>query len=205
MLWYYNLVPILVPGFLLYHILHARLFPPTASEILAQATDRVRRSAEAAELSTQLNSTSRLGFVRQGARGLYHNIRGERPSSSQGSALARGLEGSAMLGGMMAASAGVSKASKPEIPRTSALARAIAGTSGVAGGIAAPSRVSIDELRPPPAAPSPEPESEDTSEADGKPKPTSLYGTATEVARVFGPPLEEYLGQASDYAEKIKK
>ncbi|KAL8293605.1 hypothetical protein RQP46_000306 [Phenoliferia psychrophenolica] len=150
-LWYYNIVLILIPGILLYHITKKRLFPPSSAEILRQATDRVRRQAEAAQLSTQLQSTSRLGFVTQGARGLYHNIRGDRTSSPQGSALARGLEGSAMLGGMMAAG-GTSRPSR-EIPKTSALARAIAGTSGVTGGVAAPSR---------------------------------------------------YLGQASDFAEKIK-
>ncbi|KAK4704855.1 hypothetical protein P7C70_g1348, partial [Phenoliferia sp. Uapishka_3] len=206
-LWYVNLIPLLFPATFLYYILRSRFFPPTADEILAQARDRVRRTAEAAELSSQLHATGRLGFLAQGARGAAESARGflgGLRSEAQENALARGLEGS-MLGGMMLA-AGGTRAAKPverEIPRTSALARAIAGTSGVAGGVVGHERVSIDELRPP-AGSATDMESGGGPDPESKSKTTTLYGTTTELLRVFGPPMEEYLGQASDLAEKVK-
>ena len=202
LLWVYNIVPLLFPGLLFFYIARARLFPPTSTEILRQATNRIQRSAEARELSCELHLKSGFGLVAQRARGLYHNLRGERTASPQGSALARGLEGSATLAGMM----GAATPSRPrrEIPRSSPLARAVA-TSSAAGAVAAPSRVSIDDIRPqkvPAPAHASETEMNDGLEKESKGKSVSLYGIGM---KTLGPPIQEYLGQASDIAEKIKK
>lgn len=192
-LWYFDLILLLPFGALLFFILRARLFPPTPEEILAQATIRVRRAAEAAQLSNELKSTSRIGFAFQGTKSLFSGIR----SKGEGSALVRGLEGSAFLGGMAVGS----KPLRPEaeIPKTSALARAIVGASGVTAGVGA----SVDELGPATTGEHREGAAEVPTSNEGK--PTSLYNTATEAMRVFGPPIQEYLGQAADMAEKIKK
>ncbi|KAM0752780.1 hypothetical protein T439DRAFT_323388 [Meredithblackwellia eburnea MCA 4105] len=222
-LWLFNLLPLLPFGILLFLILRSRLFPPTPEEILSRASDRIKRSAEAAELSQELKKTSKIGFALQGARGLFHR---KAESKENVSALAMGLQGSMMLGGMVAAGtsavnnekggmssllSGIKKPKEDKDKTTSALARAIAGTSGVAGGIAAPTRVTIEELQAAKkgkkASKKDESEDDDSDEEDKESrhaKGTSLYGTMQEVLRVFGPPIQEYLGQASDMAEKIK-
>jgi hypothetical protein len=206
---------------LIYFILYSRLYPPTPEQILANSADRTDRSREAAELSTQLKSTSRFGFAVEGAKGILSNLV-ERTSSSEGGALAQGLGGSAILGGAVGGlqldAEAVARAKKKgrEAP-PSALARALVeGSSGIVGGVGAlglvrpytiQGRSPKPTQKPTPRSP-PSPMTSEPSPVKTKKEPvgtTSLYNLVTELARVFGPPSQDLMTQGADMGEKIKK
>ncbi|ORY51222.1 hypothetical protein BCR35DRAFT_310717, partial [Leucosporidium creatinivorum] len=210
-LWITDLIPALPILILLYLIVNARLFPPTPAELLAEGKEQVARSKEAAELSKQLKSSSRVGLVLgSAARGVVSSFRDNDRSSEQGSALARGLGESAMLGGLAGGlridSEVMQRARKKEVP-PSAMARALMGASSGAGGIGGGDRMRYEPPQtPPPTAsatspPATPPVTQLKHHPDGG---ISLYRLVTELGRVLGPSAQQMLADGADIGEKIK-
>ncbi|KAI5481046.1 hypothetical protein MNV49_006232 [Pseudohyphozyma bogoriensis] len=176
-----------------------RLYPPTPEELHAHAKARVSRAKEAAEISRQVHSSSRLSI----AKGI---ITGIIPTSkkAEASALVKGLHGSAMLGGLVGGAkvdtsvleGSPTKEKKKAIATDSALARAL-GSAAMAGGVAAPQRVEIEGIRPT------QPQECEPSATDEQGK-VSAYKLMMEVLAVFGPPVQEMMSMASDLGEKVK-
>lgn len=210
--WITDLLPSLPILILLYLIVKARLFPPTPAELLADGKEEVARSKEAAELSKQLKSSSRVGLVLgSAARGVVSSFRDSDRSSEQGSALARGLGGSAMLGGVAGGlridSETMERARRKEVA-PSAMARALMGASSGAGGIGGGERIRYE----PPQTPLPD---ASTPVPTTNPRPNhlrrqsddgiSLYRLVTELGRVLGPSAQQMLADGADIGEKLKK
>lgn len=161
-LWIFDLIPMFPPLAFLAMLLHARWFPPSPAERLAQSKDRSLRAAHATELSKQLKTSNRFSFAFEGAKNLVHDLT-KSSSSSQPGVLARGLGGSATLAGMAGGLKIVDEVEKSKTTRTT----------------------------------------KSKSSAEGE--DVSVYRLASDLTEVFGPPIQEGMGQVSDIAEKIKK
>lgn len=196
-------------------MLKARLFPPTPEELLAEGVEESARSREAAELSKQLKSSSKVGLVLgSAARGVKARVwdRDEDSSDERGGALARGLGGSAMLGGLAGGlhvdADAMARARRRKEQPPSAMARALMGATSTAGGVGGGSRLGTVHPPTPPVAtsasstPPVSPPSASRRSTDGD---ISLYRLVKELGRVAGPSAQQMLADGSDLGEKIKK
>lgn len=206
-LWIFDLLPFFPPFFFLLLLLRTQLFPPTPAELLEKLRMRSTRSAEAVSLSSSLKTTGRFGFAVEGAKGVFASLRTEK---TEGSALMRGLHGSAMVGGL-AGGLGVGKGMERERERErepSALAKALRDSSFVASGIASPNArgegepMKVEGEREATKEKVEEVAARLRKEPDGD---VSAYKVATELTRTFGPLAQDYMGSGADLAEKVKK
>lgn len=213
-LWLTDLLPALPALIFLYFILKARLFPPSPREILAEGREQELRGREAAELSKQLKSSSRVGLVIGGAaRGVMSRMRDA--GTERGGALAEALGGSAMLGGgvaggMQVDADGMERARRKQVATPSAMAKALMGASSAAGGVAAGDRFRAHSPSTPTAVTPPRPEIEPPSASPGRgvkrdDGSVSLYRLVKEVGRVLGPGAQQMLADGADLGEKTKK
>lgn len=180
--WVFDIVPALVPLALLYQLLKSRLFPPTPEELLFESITRTNRDREAHELSRQLKVSGRIGFAAESVRGKLLKAVGKLEDEDEpGTTLAKGLEGSALLGGLAGGLLDRDVLARARAMRKQVKARSPSGfAKAVNGG--------------PPGL-----------EETGSDENVSLYQIMKQVSKVIGPFGQEMLHQGADLGEMLKK
>ncbi|GAA5821135.1 hypothetical protein JCM3770_005688, partial [Rhodotorula araucariae] len=215
LLWCRDALLLFPFAYLLYHILYARFFPPSVDELLAQAADRRARSRDAAELSKQLNASSRFGVLGGGVRGLWSEVR-DRLGREEGDekSLAAALGSSAALGGMAGGAGGEplrrradSFVTSSTPPPPSTLSRAFGSSAGVLGAAGAPVQTTFEPLRPSEGASAQTDGEEpgyDHAGAGGAEGELSLYRLVRHLAGLWGPQAMLWCAEAADVCEMVK-
>lgn len=218
-LWARDLVLLFPFAFFLYHLLRARATPPTPEELLRRTQERRDRGRDAAELGKQLRLTSSFGFAGEGVKGLWSELRervsrgdssDEGDDGTEAKTLANALGANAAFAGL--ASGGLeqrprsaSSASSVRTPApTSSLARGLASSAGVLGAAGAPEQTQLGALRPARHLDVNDP-AYDPARGPGGDDSLSLYRLARNLAGLFGPQVELWLGELVDMLEMVKK
>ncbi|GAA5895598.1 uncharacterized protein JCM6883_001559 [Sporobolomyces salmoneus] len=192
---FFDLVPLFPIGLLLYHMILPRLSPPTPEELLATSNERRSRTAEAAELSKQLQNSSAgrgLGFAAEGIRGVFQDLRGKLPigrSPSEEKSLAHALGSTALLGGMAGSAGNYNETLRQRLGKNHKGA-ASPEPSGTTKDQDEAEGVDEDDLDPCPAT-------DKTGEV-------SLYRLVRNLARSFGPHIQTVLSENVDLFEVVR-
>ena len=187
--WFFDIVPALIPLAFLYRLLKSRLFPPTPEELLFESIARTNRNKEAHELSRQLKVSGRIGFAAESVRGKLIKAIGRASGrfdddDEASGALANGLRGSALLGGLAGGLLDPDVLARARGMRKQAKARSPSGVARAANGVPANDAPAADE------------NSDET---------VSLYSTLKQVSKVVGPFGQDMLHQGADLGEMVKK
>ncbi|GAA6044341.1 hypothetical protein JCM8097_004577 [Rhodosporidiobolus ruineniae] len=194
-----DLLPAVPFGILAYHLLSARLHPPSPTELIKQAEERRAHTKEAAELGKQLQTSSKVGFgiAGEGVKGLWSEVK-ERVSGGgkddDERSIKSGLAGGILLGGI----AGLPKeaAEKLRQRRRGEGSMSSTASSPLASPVIA--YPSIADLPPPPVVEEP------ARGISGKSADVSLYRLVRTMARMYGPQLQLWLNEIVELGEGVK-